>query len=463
MTKLFISYSRKDKSFAERLVGCFGEQQTDIWIDWENIPPSTDWWDEIKRGIEEADAFIFLVSPDSVISRVCAEEIAHAVKNGKRLIPAIARDVAPKDAPPEVSKLNWIFFRENDSFQEAFKKLDIAIHTDFEWVQIHREIQVKALKWERQTFENSLLLRGKELNDTEKYFRAKLTVDPKPTTLQENFILKSRQFAIRQHRILMSISSSVLVIFIGVFSFLPIRNAIYRWQALQLGQTVPIEGGPAKFGNALLAETGNALTERTKPLDAFRIEIYEVTYKRYSLCVSAGKCTPPNGAFDKDKDADNPVAQVTVVQAMEFCSWIGRQLPTELQWERAARSAEGWKWPWSDTIAPSDDLYANLNYERVNPEGLTTNNVGSASKGVSTEGAFDLIGNVWEWTCTPDKSEPDSCWMEPSSPSIPAAFVTRGGGANIPPGPYVISAYRESTSWDYNLSPFLGFRCVDVP
>ncbi|MFT3895259.1 MAG: SUMF1/EgtB/PvdO family nonheme iron enzyme [Anaerolineales bacterium] len=462
MTKLFISYSRKDKNSAEKLVNCLVGEQTDVWIDWADIPPSTDWWEEIKRGIEEADVFLFLTSPDSISSRVCAEEVGHAVKNGKRLVPVVVRDVSPVDAPPEISKLNWVFLREADPFQEFLKKLDVAIHTDFDWVQIHREVQVKALKWERQSFENSLLLHGKELEDTEKYFRSKHGVDPRPTALQQSFILKSRQLVIRQRKILTVIASGLLAVFIGIFSFVPVRNAIYRWQALELGETVPIEGGAALFGNARLAKTNNALKEETRPVDAFRLEIYEVTYKRYSLCVDAGICTRPNGTFNEEADANKPVVQVTVIQAMEFCSWIGRQLPSELQWERAARGTNGLTWPWGD-VPPSDNLYANLNYEKANPGTLTTNTVGSSQKGVSKEGAFDLIGNVWEWTCTPEGGDPDACWVKTSDPSIPAAFVTRGAGANIPPGPFVVSAYRESATWDYSQDRFLGFRCVEQP
>jgi formylglycine-generating enzyme required for sulfatase activity len=254
---------------------------------------------------------------------------------------------------------------------------------------------------------------------------------------------------------------AVFIIFTGIFSFLPIRNALYRWKALDLGPTVPIDAGSAKIGDAMLAGIDSALTERAEDLGGYAIEIYEVTYERYSLCVKAEKCSPPNGTFDIKRDARKPVSQVTVAQAMEFCSWIDRRLPNELEWERAARSAEGWKWPWSDSLPPTDDLHANLNYERVSPDKITTNEVGNAQDGPSTEGVFDLIGNVWEWTCTPQGEEPNSCWMDPSSPSIPAAFMIRGGGAASPASPALVSAYREGAEWDNNISPFIGFRCVE--
>ena len=87
MAKVFISYSRKETEFAKRLTEELQKSELDFWIDWEGIPSTVDWWREIEKAIEEADAFFFLLSPDSAKSAVCGKEIDHAVKNGKRLIP----------------------------------------------------------------------------------------------------------------------------------------------------------------------------------------------------------------------------------------------------------------------------------------------------------------------------------------------------------------------------------------
>ncbi|HEY3472966.1 MAG TPA: toll/interleukin-1 receptor domain-containing protein, partial [Anaerolineales bacterium] len=85
MASLFISYSRKDREAARKLTEAFHNQDLDFWIDWEGIEPTVDWWREIEKGIEGADNFLFLISPDSASSDVCRQEIEHAVKNGKRL------------------------------------------------------------------------------------------------------------------------------------------------------------------------------------------------------------------------------------------------------------------------------------------------------------------------------------------------------------------------------------------
>ena len=212
MASLFISYSRLDIDFAYRLTGSLNAQKMDFWIDWEGIPPTVDWWKEIERGIEEADIFLFLLSPDSAKSKVCKQEIEHAVRNGKRLIPIVVRDVKSDEAPPELRPLNWIFFREKDDFGEAFDKLMTAINTDYGWAQAHRQLQVKALEWDRNNKENSYLLRGKELKDAESQISINISKEPYPTTLQREYVSTSRTAKTRQQRLAVGITAVLLII-----------------------------------------------------------------------------------------------------------------------------------------------------------------------------------------------------------------------------------------------------------
>jgi len=193
MASLFISYSRRDTEFARKLTEAFKGQGLDFWIDWEGIPPTVDWWNEIQKGIEEADIFLFLISPDSAKSKVCGKEIDHAVLNGKRLIPLVVRDIKADESPQPLASLNWIFSRENDDFQAALQRLLTAIHTDYEWVQAHRRLQVRALEWDRSKRENSFLLRGRDLQVAETQVTAHVAKDPKPTELQTQYIFRSRQ------------------------------------------------------------------------------------------------------------------------------------------------------------------------------------------------------------------------------------------------------------------------------
>ena len=175
MSHIFISYSRKDLDFAQKIVDALAENNLDTWIDWKSIPKGEDWEQEIYRGIEGADAFLFLLSPASVTSEMCNKEIAHAVKNGKRILPIFISNVENREIynitekflhieqKEEICRRNFIICREGmDDVQQAITEIQETIHTDYEWLKYHTRLQVKALEWER-TKDESRFLRGKAL------------------------------------------------------------------------------------------------------------------------------------------------------------------------------------------------------------------------------------------------------------------------------------------------------------
>src|SRR6266576_3368012 len=128
--EVFISYSRKDKDFVRRLDEALKSRGREVWVDWEDIRPTEEWMQAIYAAIEGADTFVFVLTPDSVDSVVCRREIAHAAANNKRMVPIVARDVNADAVPEAQAKLNWIFFRESDDFEEATHKLISAFDTD---------------------------------------------------------------------------------------------------------------------------------------------------------------------------------------------------------------------------------------------------------------------------------------------------------------------------------------------
>src|SRR5512145_2353807 len=92
MTDVFISYSRHDTDFVRRLFDALRAEQREAWVDWRGIDYSTHWWEEICDGIEKADNFLLVISPDSLNSEYCQREIAYARQHQKRFIPVIYRD-----------------------------------------------------------------------------------------------------------------------------------------------------------------------------------------------------------------------------------------------------------------------------------------------------------------------------------------------------------------------------------
>ncbi len=223
MPKVFISYSRKDGDFAHKMVEALEASGCDTWIDWEDIPPIADWMEQIHKGIEEADAFLFLLSPYSNASPICQQEVEHAAQNNKRLIPVVVNEVNPNDVSPTLGKLNWIFFCRTDSFDTAITKLRVAIETDLIWVEAHRRLQVRALEWERRQ-SRSLLLRGDDLKKAEEDLAASGQKDPQPTDLQRQFLLESRRAAART-RNLIGVISVIVAIALGIAAFIAILQA----------------------------------------------------------------------------------------------------------------------------------------------------------------------------------------------------------------------------------------------
>jgi hypothetical protein len=200
VSDVFISYSRKDIAFARILHEALQARELDTWIDWQDIPPSADWLAEVYRAIEGADTFVFVVSHTSIASEICRKEIARAVKHHKRLVPIIVEEVDPDALPQEVAALNWIFFREQDDFQESFDKLLEAVRTDLEWVRAHTRLLVRAIEWDERGRDKSFLLRGRDLREAEEWLAQGAAKEPRPTELQAEYIFAGRRAAASRQR-----------------------------------------------------------------------------------------------------------------------------------------------------------------------------------------------------------------------------------------------------------------------
>ncbi len=193
MSHIFISYSRIDLDIAEKIVNALARDDLEPWIDWKSIPKGETFEREIQQGIEKAEIFLFLVSPDSVQSEWCNKEIVHAVKNGKRILPVVIRDTEPKNIHSEISRRNWILCRDGqDDFSKAIEETYKTIHADYGWLKFHTNLQLKSLEWERNDYEDSFLLQGRGLENSERFFIAGWGKEPTPTELQKKFIAKSR-------------------------------------------------------------------------------------------------------------------------------------------------------------------------------------------------------------------------------------------------------------------------------
>jgi WD40 repeat protein len=245
MTDIFISYSRKDKEFVRKLHEALSKQNRDTWVDWENIPLTADWWKEIEAGIEAANTFIFVISPDSIGSKVCTQEIEHALQCNKRLVPIVRRDDDVKDVHPALAKHNWLFFRESDDFDSAFEFLIKALDTDLEHVKTHTRLLQRAIEWDTKGRDRSFVLRGNDLKEAQQWCTESSNKEPKPTPLQTQYIISSSQNHINHQRRTIGAIGVGLIMTTGLALI-----ALYNYlQAEERGIQASVALSEAQFAN----------------------------------------------------------------------------------------------------------------------------------------------------------------------------------------------------------------------
>lgn len=201
-------------------------------------------------------------------------------------------------------------------------------------------------------------------------------------------------------------------------------------------------------------------------LDAFKIDKYEVTYQRYQKCIDAGICEPPGigGMFNYGWAGIEllPVNGIDWYKAKAFCEWEGKRLPTEAEWEKAARGTDERTYPWGFEEPTCD--YAVMDTIYAGNLGCGTGNVmpvGSKPMGASPYGAMDMAGNVWEWTADwyDENYFYNSPTNNPQGPTTGSYKTTRGGDLFARSG----LSLRTTVRFPYypsNPSPAIGFRCA---
>ncbi len=200
--KVFVSYSRKDLPFAQMLVAALVERGFDAFLDKTDIAPGEPWKERLAGLIAAADTVVFVVSPDSVASSVCAWELEESGRLSKRLIPIVARRIADSDAPALLGRLNWVFCGDCDDRDAALTALDTALHTDLDWVREHTRLGEMARRWNDKGRSGSATLRGADLDAAERWLDRRPADANAPTDLHQDFIRASRRAQSRRRNIL---------------------------------------------------------------------------------------------------------------------------------------------------------------------------------------------------------------------------------------------------------------------
>lgn len=271
---VFVSYRRKDVEFVKQLVADLQKHEKEVWVDWEDIPPGVEGFaDEIKRGLEGADAFIAVLSPNYLESTYCVDmELSYAVQLNKKIIPIVLEKFDGYDIPKGIGHINWIYFtphagQEND-YAASFPKIMDVMHTDLEHVRLHKRFLLRAIEWQTNHKAVSFLMTGDEIDQAQAWLTNAVGKDPLPTDLHKDYINSSLMNQKRRQRILFAgvLFALMVSIALAILSLIGFNNASIAQAEAETNEALAQTAQAEAESNEAIAQTAQAEAETNEAL-----------------------------------------------------------------------------------------------------------------------------------------------------------------------------------------------------
>ena len=503
--RVFISYSRKDMAFADRLEVALTARGFEPLIDRTEIYAFEDWWKRIEGLIGRADTVVFILSPDAAASEIALKEVAYAASLNKRFAPIVCRKVEASAVPEPLRRLNFIFFDNSTCFETSADALTAALTTDIGWIRQHTEYGEAERRWSAAGSPAGLLLHSPTLEVAEHWIATRPHSAPEPTKEIQAFVATSRKRARAAQRLWRAAQTSIVTLLIGIIIGLvgwinqsyvveqwrwysisrPFMGAYVRPYVLSRGGEAALKSKDS-FRECAIDQSkdfcpemivvpagsfimGSPLTEAHRHGDEgpqhyvtiakpFAVSKFELTFEEWDTCVVNGDCA--QGAADMGWGrGDHPAINVSWDDAQRYGVWLSRmtgksyRLLSEAEYEFVTRAGTTTAYPWGGDIGQ--------NNANCNGCGSKWDWKGSAPVGSflpNKFGLYDIAGNVWEWTedCYHNSYEgapsDGSAWMSDAC----SHRVVRGGSFNRSPE-YLRSANRQRFTADSRID-VLGFR-----
>jgi TIR domain len=201
---VFISYSRDDLGFADQLVAALESCGFDPTIDRHGISAGEDWKKRLGSLIHDSDTVVFVLSPASIISDICAWEVEEAARLSKRILPVICRSIEGVAVPPRLQDLNYIFFyaepkSPGSGFGAGVAALATALKTDLAWIREHTRQLTRATEWDAGGRTENRLLSGADILAAKQWAASRPKNAPELTALQLDFIKASEEAEAARH------------------------------------------------------------------------------------------------------------------------------------------------------------------------------------------------------------------------------------------------------------------------
>ena len=513
MTQVFISYSRHDLSFVERLAKDLDAAGLEVWYDLAGLEVGTRWGREIQDAIDASQYFLVVLSPESAKSQWVEKEFMYADSLKLKIIPLIYQ---PCKIPMWFINLHLIDVQAANyehNFPVILKTMGMkadgvrapvgkAASSVSEAEAQQRQAALKETQEKEERLAAEKTAAEKARQEQARIEKAEADQQSRATQRQ-----KRKTFLTRYGRVglvtllVLLVGLGVIVLGIAVGPRLLARLSQNLSPTLTASPAATLIAIPSMISTAKPAATLTSTQAATpvtyvRPKDgmtmvfvpqgafimgapagtgdpdespthtvtlhAFWIDRTEVTNAMYAKCVQAGACQPPDGVganadrpsyYGNGLFANYPVIQVTWSDADKYCQWAGARLPTEAEWEKAARGTDGRIYPWGNGLPTGNLVYADKTIGDTSP-------VGSFPDGASPYGALDMAGNVWEWVA--DWYDKDYYFLPPASdpqgPSSGTERVMRGGA-------YLNNIELSTTTNRNSLAPnqsgiAIGFRCA---
>jgi len=454
---VFVSYSSKDKSIADGVVSTLEQNGIRCWYAPRDIKPSDDWGNAIANAIQEAKIFLMVFSEHANQSQHVLDELLYAIDVQAVILPFRIENLEPGGAMRlHLSSRHWL-----DAYDPSW--------------EVHLTTLVKNIAGILET----------TLNEEKIQVPAKLARKRRPRKRRSllPWIIVGTILAVAVAAVLLR-GGNPLTLLSQAESTTPANTQL----PAESTRVSPIDGMVQVYippGSFLM---GSDLGVNERPvhmveLEGFWMDEHEVTNAQYAAFLNdpenqeeghkpwlntddesipltlTGETWEPETYYE-----DRPVVDVTWYGARAYCEWAGRRLPTEAEWEKAARGGlKGKNYPWGDQ---NPVCQANLENGARFDDDLDCNNRGTAkvkSYSPNNYGLYDMAGNVWEWVndryfAYYYNISPEA---QPPGPTIGLSRVLRGGGW-FTDAYYARTAYRN---WERpeNSVNVIGFRCAASP
>ena len=454
MGHIFVSYNHKDAGYANKLAAALRDKGFSVWID-DVIEYGSEWPAEIQEHLDSCDLLIVIMTAASYQSKWVQNELNRAMRKNKPIFPLLLEgnepwlsveaiqytDVRSGMLPPDR------FYKLLETFVSP-ENVDSPTPTSKESLNTSKWIPAIVLTVVILTVAAGIMSLGRFVpSDT-----------PQPTaTIQQ---VDTPSVIVTNTNIPMAtVNLSTPTLMESISEFVSSKDKM---------TSILIPAG------AFIMGSNNGYADEQPmhqvALNDYWIDKTEITNYMYGLCVQSGQCAPPSNTkyFSENEYADYPVVFVTWSSADTYCSWAGRRLPTEAEWEKAARGTDGRTYPWGNNF---DCRFGNFDDENQfdadmvkggpNCDGFVdVAPVGSFLNGISPYGVLDMAGNVWEWINDwyGKSYYRQSPTNNPAGPTSGDERVIRGGSWNfVEVVMRTTNRLKERPETSYS---YIGFRCA---